>query len=91
MCVTYIIHYIYNVCVCVYLTDTDNSVAIARRKGKEGWGADGHGQRGGMKTERDLACGDGRVMQCADDVLLSCTQNLCGFVSQYHPNKSNKT
>ena len=26
-----------------------------------------------MGTERDCAWGDGRMMQCADDVLLSCT------------------
>lgn len=43
-----------------------------------------------METQRDLAWGDGRTMQCANDVLLSCTGHLYGFTNQYPPpNKFN--
>lgn len=31
------------------------------------------GKGGGMVTGRDFACGNGRPMQCSEDVLLSCT------------------
>ena len=30
-----------------------------------------------MATERDFACGDGRVILCADNVLLSSTLETC--------------
>ena len=36
-------------------------------------GLGGGGRRGEMGTERDLDRGKGCMMQCADDVLMSCT------------------
>ena len=37
----------------------------------------GVGGGGQMRTDRHFACGDGHTMQCADDVLLSCTFETC--------------
>ena len=35
------------------------------------------GKGGKMRMERDFVLGNGRTMQCADDVLLSCTLETC--------------
>ena len=34
-------------------------------------------RQGEVGLERDFAWGDGRTMQCAGDVLLSCTLDTC--------------
>ena len=38
---------------------------------------DGGGKNGKMGMERDFAWGDECMMQCADDVLLSCALETC--------------
>ena len=41
------------------------------------WGADEGGQTGLIGTERYFAVGNGSMMQCAGNVLLSCTLETC--------------
>ena len=50
--------------------------ALRSQREKEG-GPGGDGQSGGMEVERAFAWGDGHTMQCADDILLSCTPATC--------------
>ena len=66
--------HIYDTCVCVWYTymqhrDMDNSVGIDRGKG---W-AEVELDKTRKWYGKRLCLGDGRMMQCADDVLLSCT------------------
>lgn len=44
-----------------------------------------------MGTERDFACGNGHMLQCADNVLLSYALEICmAFSNQCHPNEFDK-
>lgn len=40
----------------------------------------GKGGRG-MDTERDFAWGDGHMIQCSGDILLSCTLKICTLIN----------
>ena len=56
--------------------EIDNTVVTVR--GKMDWGGrQRRAKYGGMGTERDFVWGNGHMMQCADDVLLSCTLKTC--------------
>ena len=57
----------------IHNTNTDNSVVMAR-----GSGGQVETDKGGkVGIERDFAWGDGHMIQCADDVLLSYTFETC--------------
>ena len=45
--------------------------------GKRGGGRWRWAKGGWIGTEKDFVLGDGYMMQCADDVLLSCTLETC--------------
>ena len=57
--------------------DTDKNVVLARGKRGRGRWKWATGVGWGMWTERGFAWGHGCVMQCAEDVLLSCTLETC--------------